>query len=663
MKEGKKPLNRKPGTPKSVPVKVHYPTGFARVDYLIAAGLIALSFLIYIFTMSRSVPYIDGGELTTVLWTLGIAHPTGYPLFTLLGYLFVHIPIFHEVATRANFFAVACTAFAGGLFYFVFFRAQTAFEINFHSIKTIRKDRGAGPNSHSPAATNDEFIIRIASSLAALCLIFSATFWDQSTSIEVYPLQLLLFALILMSWLKFYTTQTRKQAFVAGLTLGLGFTNHMTTILTVPAILFLFLVSYKQRKYQLKILYPLIIGGLLPLFLYLYLPVRAWQSPLLDWGNPDTLKRFIWHVSGKQFRTWMFSSFNVFEHQMGVFFTSLYSEFGISIIVVAVGIAACVYSCRRYFWWTILLLLGDLAYAANYDIHDISSYFLLAYIAMTLFAAVGFHVILRRIAERTGMKAFLLALFLLFPGYSAVANFNAVNESDDYAVEKYTRDILTSLPPNSVVLSFQWDIFVSGSLYYQHVDHVRNDIIVIDKELLRRSWYAAEVHRRHAFLFPKPDPEYAAYRANLRLFENGLPYDPNSIQHTYSDFIREIIGGALKTGRDVFVGPEMEDKYLYGYNKVPYGLMYELTTDTNYVPYNSAGLNGFRAAKRVNNAYSHQIENFYATMFMARAAYEYQHRYLNRALPWLDKTLEVDPDLQAAHNAKLEIERQLEAGQ
>lgn len=71
--------------------------GWRSMDFVTAGALTALSFVVYLFTMSRSIPYIDGGELTTVLWTLGIAHPTGYPLFTLLGYAFVHIPFFPKL--------------------------------------------------------------------------------------------------------------------------------------------------------------------------------------------------------------------------------------------------------------------------------------------------------------------------------------------------------------------------------------------------------------------------------------------------------------------------------------------------------------------------------------------------------------------------------------
>ena len=50
-------------------------------------------FFIYMTTLAPSVLHIDAGELAAVQATLGIAHPTGYPLFTILGYLFLLIPL------------------------------------------------------------------------------------------------------------------------------------------------------------------------------------------------------------------------------------------------------------------------------------------------------------------------------------------------------------------------------------------------------------------------------------------------------------------------------------------------------------------------------------------------------------------------------------------
>ncbi|MCL5020997.1 MAG: hypothetical protein M1339_04905, partial [Bacteroidetes bacterium] len=351
-------------------------------------------------------------------------------------------------------------------------------------------------------------------------------------------------------------------------------------------------------------------------------------------------------------------SFEVFQQQFGVFISSIYGEFRISIAIVLLGTVIAFINYRRLFWFTFLLIVGDLVYACNYSIHNIHSYFLLSFIGFAIFSVVGYRLLTDKVSRSANRK--VSALLLIFPLVSALTNYSCANASNDHSVEKYTRDILTTVPPKSVILSFQWDIFVAGSIYYQHVDDLRPNVVVIDKELLRRSWYAAEVHSRYPFLFPKDDQVYRFYEDELRLFENNLPYDPSTIQRSYSDYIREIILGALHDGRDVFVGPEIENKYLYGFNKVPYGLLFELKTDTSYVPFSpSHDLNGFRAAQKVDNPYSHQILNFYETMFLARAAYEYSHKHLALTLGWLYKALEVNPNSQQAQAARLQILQEL----
>ena len=62
--------------------------------YSLIAGLLVA--IVYLFTIAPSVIQIDSGELAAVQTTLGIAHPTGYPLFTIIGYLFLKLPLpFH----------------------------------------------------------------------------------------------------------------------------------------------------------------------------------------------------------------------------------------------------------------------------------------------------------------------------------------------------------------------------------------------------------------------------------------------------------------------------------------------------------------------------------------------------------------------------------------
>ncbi|MCB0407393.1 MAG: DUF2723 domain-containing protein, partial [Bdellovibrionales bacterium] len=77
-------------------------------------------FLIYFLTVCRTVPGGDSGELITVAYRLGVAHPPGYPLYTILAHLMGYIP-FGNVATRINFMS-ALSQIGAGLMMFLLFR-------------------------------------------------------------------------------------------------------------------------------------------------------------------------------------------------------------------------------------------------------------------------------------------------------------------------------------------------------------------------------------------------------------------------------------------------------------------------------------------------------------------------------------------------------------
>ncbi|MDP4116171.1 MAG: DUF2723 domain-containing protein [Bacteroidota bacterium] len=73
-------------------------------------------FLIYLTTLAPSLLEIDSGELATVQLTLGIAHPTGYPLFTILGYLLSFIPLSASKIYQVNLYAAISCAIGISIF-------------------------------------------------------------------------------------------------------------------------------------------------------------------------------------------------------------------------------------------------------------------------------------------------------------------------------------------------------------------------------------------------------------------------------------------------------------------------------------------------------------------------------------------------------------------
>ena len=77
----------------------------AIVDALLATALGLGSFGLYLATLATTVLFADGGEFQFAPYILGIVHPTGYPLFLLLGWAWSHLLPIGEVAYRMNLFS------------------------------------------------------------------------------------------------------------------------------------------------------------------------------------------------------------------------------------------------------------------------------------------------------------------------------------------------------------------------------------------------------------------------------------------------------------------------------------------------------------------------------------------------------------------------------
>ena len=76
-----------------------------QLENVFAAAIALAVFIVYLTTLCPTTNFIDSGELATVAYTLGIAHPTGYPLFTLMGWIFAHLPLGSRVIYQLNMMA------------------------------------------------------------------------------------------------------------------------------------------------------------------------------------------------------------------------------------------------------------------------------------------------------------------------------------------------------------------------------------------------------------------------------------------------------------------------------------------------------------------------------------------------------------------------------
>lgn len=533
----------------------------------LATGLI--SFAVYLMTMAPGVQFIDSGELSTVAAHLGVAHPTGYPLFTLVGWVFAQLPVASRVIVRLNMMAAALCA-AGASVWFLVFRRVILL---------------------CPSREASEGFSTTAAMAGALMLAFSRTYWSQALEVEVYPLHVLLSALILLTFLRANAPQQGESAtagrwYLMAFVVGLSFTNHMTTILLAPGLLFMFFARQGFfRPATWKLLAKMAVPFAAALSLYLYLPIRASQSPALNWGNVISPERFFWHVTGRQYRVWMFSSFDAAGKQLMYFLNGLPAEFTyVGIFLALTGITVMVSANRALALTVALLFIGCIAYAINYDIHDIDSYFLLAYTAEAMAASVGLAHLARWAGGRFAPKAVLVAgVLLLVPVIPLAANYHSVDEHTDHLVDDYTTNMFASLRPNAVVFSFQWDYWVAAAYYVQEVDSTRRDVLVIDKELLRRSWYLKQLEKRAPVLVGLSRQEVNAFLREVDRFEHDLPYDPAAIQRAYVAMIVSLIRHGMET-RPVYVTAEIEGEFTSGLQRIPEGLAFRLKAEPGEVP-------------------------------------------------------------------------------
>ena len=519
------------------------------------------TFAVYSSTVAPGVGFIDSGELSTVACTLGIAHPTGYPLYTLLGWVFSRLPVAHAEIARLNLMAALFCSAAAGILVLVFRRV----------ILLTGRRRSAG--SH-PA---------VSACGGVLILAFSATYWSQALEVEVYPLHLVLVSLVLLQFLRSCfplpgEAPGERSWHLFAFAVGLAFTNHMTTILLAPALLYLYFARHGGSRGSWNRLMTMSLPFLAGLSLYLYVPLRASRVPPLNWGYAVSLERFLWHVSGKQYQVWMFSSMDVVWRQLSYFIRNLPGEFTYAgLLLAAAGSFVLWRGNRRLAVGVALLFFVCVAYAANYDIHDIDSYFLLAYICVGMAAAEGLSAAAALASERFPRAGSLLPLAILsICIIPLLAHFRDADESDDHLVEDYTMNMFSSLRPDAVVISYQWDYWVSASYYYQIVEGFRPDVTVIDKELLRRSWYLKELERRRPWLIASSRPEVNAFLAQVDLFEHGLPYDPSQIQARYVGMIEAFIRHSM-TDHPVYVTGEIEPDFTRGYVRLPEGLAFRLS--------------------------------------------------------------------------------------
>ena len=613
-------------------------------------------FIVYLFTTAPSVLQIDSGELAAVQATLGVAHPTGYPLFTIAGHIFSLLPLpFTKIFQLNILAAVYCSA---GISVFTY-----TTKLLLSKIELSEKPKPAVKNNSKRKRNKNKSIdtvnntISIAENIqymaaigAGLILAFSETYWMQSTSVEVYSLHILLINLVILFMVKAFLFDEKQGPFpnlklclLFSAILALCFSNHMTTIMIIPGAAVLYFMtngftadSFKRIIWMLAIFIPVL------LILYLYLPVRASQNTTFNWGNPVDFERLLRHVTGKQYQVWLFESTAAARRQFNHFIETLPAQFSISLFISIIGIFVSFKYQRKFFIFLLISFVFTVLYAINYDIHDIDSYFLIAYISLGFFSAFGLLFLFREFRKNIVVP---VTVAMLFIGIQIFSNINKVDQSEVYTYEDYTKAVLNSTTKGSIIFSYQWDFFISASYYFGSVEGFREDVTVVDKELLRRSWYYDQLNNNYPKLLKNMQDEVTQFKKALMPFERGESFNANLLESLYRKIMTDLVSKNIDE-RDFYIAPEVYQNEMQrgelilpkGYQLVPDNLLFKVVKSDKYIPAANPDFQMRISNKR--NYYINRIEYYAGIMFSSRAMYELQHGREDRAKIYIKKIRE-----------------------
>jgi hypothetical protein len=209
---------------------------------------------------------------------------------------------------------------------------------------------------------------------------------------------------------------------------------------------------------------------------------------------------------------------------------------------------------------------------------------------------------------------------------------------------------LNTVPNNSIIFSYQWDYFISASYYFQIVEDYRKDVVVIDKELLRRSWYYNQLNTNHPELLSGVKPEVDQFIEALKPFEREEQYNANLLENLF----RKIMTGLVSTNidkHDYFIAPEIVDGEMKrgefqlpaGYTLVPHLLLFKVVNTADYV---EAPLPEFKIRyDNKDDKYITSLKGFVASMLIRRAMYELQFNKTERAKIYATKAAADFPNI------------------
>ncbi len=452
----------------------------------LACGAVALA--AYAWTLAPTVVGGDSGELITVGATLGVAHPPGYPLYTLLAKLFTLVP-WGSVAQRVNLLSAVCGAGAAVLLC--------------RAVRRLTGDAWCG-------------------AAAAGAFAFSPLVWPYAVTAEVFPLNNLLVAALLLLLVVVDGAEgagVRRGLCAFALVSGLALSNHHTSVFVIAP--FGGWLLWRARSLlDARLLALIALAGLVGLLPYVYLPWAAARHPAVAWGDASTWSGFWTHLLRSEYGTFRLASAETgqagdWTARVGhVARTLATTTFWMGPALLLAAIPAALRQRTRRERLTALVMGTLVAYVATFaalanvrwddllhrTVQD--RFWQQAVLLASALLGVG----LLELTTRAGKAGPLLApaVALGLAGAMAAAHHRAADHRGHTFFRDYGRALLEGLPPRTILLVTS-DEAVGAVRYLQAVEGLRTDVRILPTGQIAWPWFRPQAERLGVALPPGQD--------------------------------------------------------------------------------------------------------------------------------------------------------------
>lgn len=583
---------------------------------LAAAIVFIAAFALYLKTLAPAIGPTDSGELTTAVWSLGNAHPPGFPFFLLVTHVFTWLP-FGTIAVRTNiasafFSALACALVVLAAAEILLMPRDVRVAKAPAEEKRSKKKKNVAQNVRtSDLRGPSQLMVTLIMLATGLLFAFSRTLWQFATVTEVYAVNSALMAGVAWGMLRWARTRDVRWLYAAALLFGLGLCVHHVTIGTgaiAIAVVITRVGGIKFWRSRTTVIAALLLAA--GLIVYAYLPIAALRKPVMNWGDPASISAVWDHITGKQYRAYIKTSDEQNNAQIDRYFGIVVCELGpgwlpLVLLIAAGGIVLLWFRQRTIFWYVVLFIIGNAAWFAIYPVtNDTPAYAIPTFIALLFAFAFGASSI-AELAKDERVRTIIAGAMLLLPLLALVTVYPFRDRSNYWVSHDYAENGLRSMRPNALMLTGDWQLY-APMRYRLDVEHARPDVEIIETGFLLREWYFGELARRYPAMTRDSRREIDALAPMLGPFQNDRDHlDMKLFNRRIDDLIISLIEQHLRRGpvyvsgevaastepRDVNLRKRLADRF----DIVPRGLLIEIVPghafrDVHYTPLQTRGV-------------------------------------------------------------------------